>query len=305
MARSSRKLSHLLQYAALVCLGLLLRTLPIDLSSRAMGGFWRTIGPRSRRQGRVLRNLRIAFPGLEENAHAAIARRQWDNLGRTFAESFQIDRILADPSRIVIRDEVGLRARLAGSGRGLVVVSLHTANWEVAGVAVHGVLPVAGLYQRLTNPLADSYVRTMRERVFTAGLFAKGPETVGRITRLVRSGHAVAMLADLRERRGRPVVFFGRETTANPFPAMLARRLGVPVLAGRAIRGMDARFVLEGVEIPVPMTDNVGDDVAVLTQAIQDQFEAWVRERPGEWMWVHDRWKETRETSGPERPART
>jgi Kdo2-lipid IVA lauroyltransferase/acyltransferase len=32
------------------------------------------------------------------------------------------------------------------------------------------------------------------------------------------------------------------------------------------------------------------EDVYATTALIQNCFEAWIRERPGEWMWVHRRW---------------
>jgi KDO2-lipid IV(A) lauroyltransferase len=85
---------------------------------------------------------------------------------------------------------------------------------------------------------------------------------------------------------------------------MAARRLGIPLLAGRAIRLPGSRFRLQVVEIEVPVTDDAKADVAAATQAITDQFDAWIRERPGEWMWVQDRWRldsgkpQHRQTSG-------
>jgi Kdo2-lipid IVA lauroyltransferase/acyltransferase len=279
------------EYAALrMALGVF-RALPLDAASWLMGALWRRVGPWTHRHARVMRNLALAFPDAGPAERRAIAALQWENLGRTFAEGFQVDRILRDPSRIRMNDPAGLRERLARSGKGLMVVSLHTANWEVAAAALHGVFRVVGLYRRLRNPLSDRYVRALREHVFDGGLLSRAPDTPGRIMRWVRDGNAAAMLADQREEAGIRVAFFGRETTASPFPAMVARRLGVPLLAGRAIRVRGARFVLEGVEILVPRTDDPQADVAALTQAIQTQFERWIRERPEEWMWVHDRWR--------------
>ena len=87
---------------------------------------------------------------------------------------------------------------------------------------------------------------------------------------------------------------FGKPMLANPFPAMTARRLGTPLIAGRAVRLQGSRFRVEGIEIPVPVTDDPHADVRVATQALHDQFDAWIRERPGEWMWIHDRWRQSR-----------
>ena len=113
----------------------------------------------------------------------------------------------------------------------------------------------------------------------------------------VRSGGSIGMLADQREKKGVEVEFFGQNTRANPFPAMIARRLNVPLIVGRTIRLSGARFRVEAEEITVPRSEDVSADVQIVTQAIQDRFEAWIREYPGQWMWVHDRWR-------PGRPRR-
>ena len=128
--------------------------------------------------------------------------------------------------------------------------------------------------------------------VFDGGLFTKGLKTPGLIMQWLRAGNGIGVLVDSREARGIPVTAFGRPTLANPFPAMAARRLGIPLVAGRPVRLPGSRFRVELVEIPVPVTDDVKADVRSATQALSDQFDAWIRDRPGEWMWVQNRWGE-------------
>jgi KDO2-lipid IV(A) lauroyltransferase len=133
----------------------------------------------------------------------------------------------------------------------------------------------------------------LRRSVFDGALFTKGLKTPGQVMRWLRDGNGVGLVADGREARGIAVTAFGRPTLANPFPAMAARRLGIPLLAGRAIRLPGSRFRLQVVEIEVPVTDDAKADVRAATQALTDQFDAWIRERPGEWMWVQNRWGES------------
>lgn len=278
-----------LEYALLRLAATLVRALPVEVGPALMGKAWRLVGPRTARHQRALRNLALAFSDLADEERRRIAAAQWDNLGRTFAESLQIDRIVADPRRVEFSISPALEARVRPAG-GLVVVSMHTANWEVSAFPIRRYRSVAGLYQRLQNPLSDAYVAGLRNHVFNGGLFTKGAETPARIMQWVREGNAVAMLVDHRENRGIGVTVFGKPTLANPFPAIVARRLGVPLVAGRAMRLPGTRFRMEALEIAVPVTDDSQADVKAATQAVQDQFEAWIRERPGEWMWVQDRW---------------
>lgn len=274
----------------------ILRIMGIDAASGLMGRIWQAIGPLTARHRRVVDNLHQAFPDMPPGQLAAIARLQWNNLGRTFAESFMIDRFFGDTARIEFRQH-DLTDRIARSEKGFVMVSLHTGNWELISVPVAGNFKLTGLYQKLSNPLADRYLCKMREMVYRGGLLAKSVNTPRSVMKIVRAGGGVGMLADQREKKGVEVAFFGRDTRANPFPAMIARRLDVPLIAGRTIRLSGARFRVEAQEIAVPRTDDANADVQAATQAIQDRFEAWIQEYPGQWMWVHDRWR-------PGRPRR-
>jgi KDO2-lipid IV(A) lauroyltransferase len=285
-----------LEYAGLRVFVFCLRALPLELAAAVMGRLWARFGRFSVRHRRALANLRLAYPELSEAARLRIARQQWDNLGRTVVESLRIDRIIRDPSRVELKISPALDARMREPG-GKVVASMHSANWEVAALPIRRYRRVIGLYQRITNPLVDAHVVGLRAGVFDGGLLTKSPDTARRIIDWVRAGNAMAMLADHREARGIAVTSLGRATLANPFPALVARRLGVPLVAGHAVRLPGSRFRVEAVEIPVPVTGDPKSDVQIATQALQDQFDAWIRERPGEWMWVQDRWGEKRRPS--------
>jgi len=285
-----RQLRYRLEHAVLVSVASILRAMPLDFASAAMGWLWETFAPRTGRHARVMRNLAIAFPEKSLAEREEIARRQWNNLGRTFAESFSSDR-LAESDRVEVRIDPALLERVKEPGVGLVVVGAHMANWEVASLAIPPELSAIGLYQALKNPFSDAYITGMRRRVFPGGLLSKSHSTPRRVMEHVRTGNAVAILADHREGKGIPVTFFGTPTTANPFPAMVARRLRIPLVAGRVIRDGGARFIVDAVELDYPVSEDPTADVAALTQMIQSTFEGWIRERPGEWMWVHDRWK--------------
>lgn len=285
-------LRHHLEFALLRLVEFGLRALPVESGAALMGGVWRFAGPLTRRQKRVSLNLANALPGLGEAERRRISAEQWDNLGRTFAEALMIDKLVTDPARVELSISAELEARLRQPG-GQVFVSMHSGNWELAALPARRFRPVAGIYQRMSNPLSDRHIRALRERVFDGGVFPKGADTLRRVTKWVRDGNAIAMLADQRESRGIPVTLFGLPALANPFPAILARRLGAVLVAARCIRLPGSRFRVEAVE--VPLAD--GEDAQATTQALQNQFETWIRERPGEWMWTQDRWR-------PEPPGR-
>jgi KDO2-lipid IV(A) lauroyltransferase len=231
----------------------------------------------------------LAFPSLPEAERERIALAMWGDLGRVFAESFLIDRIL-DQDRIDDRtDHLLTEARQAG--RGIVFVSLHTGNWElVVTPANKAGISVAGVYQRVKNPWVDHYLVESRRERYSRGLFAKGSDIALKLIRIGRDGGAVAMLADLRDRRGAAVPYFGHAAPSTTFPALLSRSTHSLLIAARVVRTGPVRFAIEGEIIEVPRTPDRDADILEGTRLIQARFESWVREHPEQWMWAHRRW---------------
>jgi KDO2-lipid IV(A) lauroyltransferase len=214
----------------------------------------------------------------------------WSNLGRVFAESWMFDRIVRSNR---IDDRSGsILTSLQASGKGTVFVCLHSGNWELAIVPVIASgLKAASVYQRVKNPLVDAWVLAGRRERFPRGLFPKGADVGRRLMRVVREGGAVAILADLRDRRGVSVPFFGRPAPSTIFPALLSRTSSdATLIAARIVRTKGVHFVFELVPIAVSQTEDRDADIVEATAAIQATFEKWIREHPEQWMWSHRRW---------------
>lgn len=268
-----------------------LHLLPVDFGSAFMGWCWRLVAPHTQRHRRALAHLALAFPEKSLEERRAIALAMWSNLGRVFAESLMIDRIISSPDRL--QDLANpLIEEIKSRKVGIVCVSLHTGNWELAVTpALRAGVDSAGVYQRLRNPFVDALVLRLRARLYPRGLFAKGPEIGRPLLRMVRQGGTVGMLGDLRERRGLPVPFFGRPARSTTFPALLARGGNGVLMVMRAVRLKGARFSINAEEIAMPRTGDREADIAEATRLIQSRFESWIREYPSQWMWTHRRWR--------------
>lgn len=288
-------LRYRLEYALLRLIIGLVRLLPLDAAVKSSAFMWRLIAPRLRRHKRALENLAIAYPEKTPEEREAIAYAMWANLGRVMAETMQLDRILADPSRIIIRTEAF--ARYADKVGPIVGVSLHMGNWELAiwPLAQSGKDPAA-IYRKVNNPYVDRYLRAQRRALYPGGLFAKGTaaesqRVVRIITDFVKSGGRLGIVSDLHDNAGLPVPFFGTPAKSVIAPALIARRTGARIWMARCLRvGTESRFVIDMQELHVPRTPNLGDDIKVATAAMQQHFEHWIREAPEQWMWSNRRW---------------
>ncbi len=208
----------------------------------------------------------------------------WENLGRTFAETFRLAEIAA-----------GARVKIAAPAEfdqdaARVVCAAHQANWEVAVLGVSAKARAAGVYQRIKNPMVDARVLKMRRFLYPGGLYPKTPAALRHLIRHAREGGTLAVLADQRDFRGPRVAFFGAPAPSTPFPAMVARSLGIRLYAGELIREPHVRFSINLIEIALPQTEDREADIVAATAALQAEFERMIRRHPDQWMWSHRRW---------------
>ena len=280
-------LKYRLEYGVVRAVASLLALLPLETASNLSAWLWRRIAPRLKRHQRALANLAAAFPDMPAPERERLACDMWEVLGRIFAESFYLREIFAS-DRL---DTSGLEILRDYEGRGLVICAPHQGNWEVAtmGLVRLGRGP-AGLYQRVKNPLVDAYLRDVRAPFYPAGLFAKDPATPLKLMRILKRGGCLAMLADLREHSGVRVPFFGREAPSTPFPALMARNLGIPLFAGKIVREPGVRFRISVEKIEFPVTADKDADILAATASLQAAFERSIRAHPEQWMWAHQRW---------------
>jgi KDO2-lipid IV(A) lauroyltransferase len=278
-----------LEFAGLWLAIVLARAIPVQAASWLSGNIWRLIAPRLRRHKRALANLELAYPEKSLGEREAIAAAMWENLGRTFIESFRI-KTLTQSDRIVFEPAQGFDEAARGA-KPFIVCGLHLGNWEILA---HGGqrlgVSLIGVYQRLSNPHIEILLHSIRAPLYKAGLTPKTPLAARVLLRAIKNGACPCFLADLRDDNGPFVPFFGQPARSTVFPALLARTTGVPLYAGAAFRRPGGRFSIRIAPILMPQTNNSAADALVATQALQRQYEAFIREAPEQWMWAHRKW---------------
>jgi len=292
-----------IEYALLRLLIGIVRLCPLDLASDISAKLTQMIARGSRRHRNAIANLEVAYPEKTPEQREEIAMEMWDNIGRVIVESMLIDRILADPERIEI-ENLPMVLRYKDKMGATIAATMHMGNWELASwpLAVAG-SRTAAVYRLVKNPYVDTYLQEKRKSLFPGGLFGKGRsknkstgfETARMLGRFLRQRgrHDTASLgfvADLYDRNGIPVAFFGQQVKFSSFPALLVRRLNARMWIGRCIRtGKQSRFRVNVIEVKVPRTGNEEQDIQTITASMIMQFEEWIRETPGQYMWANKR----------------
>ena len=288
---------QIFEYIGFLLIYGLLRTLPLEAGVKLTAALWKIIAPRLYRHKRAIYNILRAIPTLTSEQAEFIIQDMWTNLGATMAESFQLDRIYKEKTRITWNPTTEAR-ELLSSRSDVIFVSGHLGNWEVSAVAASlSGHDIAGVYQKVLNPHVENHVYSSRLPFYKAGLFPKGHRTVLALKNCLKEGNSIALMADLRDIRGELVDFFGIPAPSSIFPALLARHSGCPLLGVRSVRTGVCQFRVDVVVIPAVFSDNRDADIRNTTITIQSLFECWVSEYPEQWMWAHRRWDYRRPNS--------
>ncbi|MCI0369943.1 MAG: lysophospholipid acyltransferase family protein [candidate division NC10 bacterium] len=267
---------------------------------RLLGRLWYAVDARHRKI--ALENLARAFGDRTTAAEReAIARSHFIHLGYTFVETCRLRGLSAARLEQVVRVEgVEHLQRARERGRGVVVVTAHFGSWEVLARAWLLLGEAADIVARpLDNPFLEAWIAGIR----TAGGNQVIPKrhAFRHLVETLRRGGTVAMLIDqnVARERGVFVDFFGTPACTTTAATLAARRTGAALLPVVCPRRTPGRFTVRiGKEIPVAVTGDHRRDILATTAEASAVLEAFIREHPEQWFWVHRRWKTRPEGEG-------
>ncbi|SER52364.1 KDO2-lipid IV(A) lauroyltransferase [Tranquillimonas rosea] len=249
---------------------------------------------------RVRENLAYVLPDLPEAEIVRIVRAVPDNAGRSLAELYSgaefLERVGPTPLRGpgVETLEAGLRARTP-----MVLVTGHFGNYDAfRAVMKHRGEPLGALYRPMRNAaLNDRYVQAMAQ---LSSVHAADRKGIVAIMRHLKNGEPVAVVSDIYAEGGLPVTFFGKTAPTAGSIAEWAVKFDAPMIPIFSIRQDDGLSFDIVVEEPIPH-----GTVEEMMQTYNDRVEAQARAHPGQWFWIHRRWKPHRQraraaaTTGP------
>jgi KDO2-lipid IV(A) lauroyltransferase len=248
-----------------------------------LGAFLARWLPVARR--RIDRNLALVRPDMAKPERDALARAVGDNFGRLLAEYSRMPELAGDPDLYDVEGAEHL-ANAARAGKGVVLVTAHFGNWEIVRFAARRLgTQVAIIYRAFNNPGFDAIAQTY---VSVAGtpVLHKGRKGSRELMRHVMKGGAAMILIDQRQTGAPLIPFLGVEAETATSAAALALRTGAALIPARAIRLPDGRRFQVSFEPPV-----AHDNPLEMTRALNDRISAWIAAHPGQWFWLHRRWR--------------
>ncbi len=279
---------HWLVNAVLVGLIRFALLLPYETRVRFVGRMVRAvIGPLAGYKASALANLQQIWPHKTEAEHAEIANACLDNAGRTFIENYSArdfparmaDNQISGPGWQALQDANAAK-------RPVILVTGHYGNYEATRAALvsHG-FSIGGLYRDMSNPYFNAhYVKTMQR--FGGPVFPQGHKGTSGFVRHLKKGGQLVLLFD-QHVFGAPVLdFLGHPAHTAVSAAELALRYDAVLIPFYGIRQKDG-FGFETV-LEAPVAHSTAQE---MTQALNDSLSARIEQDPGQWFWVHRRWR--------------
>lgn len=251
------------------------------------------------RRSVVLENLRRVYGDtLPAPEIVRLAQAHYGHLWRLALEFLRFRWLSAARKAALVRVE-GIDRFVAAQaqGRGVLVLTGHFGNWEVATVAGIAHYPeVRGRFHFVRREIKPRWLDALVTRRFAAAGFGVVGKrgSLDRILELLSARDVIVFPFDQHAGPpdGIPVDFFGEPAWTFRSLAIIALATGAPVLPATSWRGPDGRHVLRFEAPMAPIEcDDTNEAIRRNTRAYNAALERLILERPEQWYWVHRRWK--------------
>jgi KDO2-lipid IV(A) lauroyltransferase len=285
---------RLVQYLAVRLLQGILSHLPLPAVrsfARATGRFFAWTGYR---RDVVRENIGKAFPELSEDSRRKMSLQSYESIAVTLFEFMLFPSMSPDDlhERVNIVNPEVMQNEIR-KGKGLLFLTAHHGSWELFAQAAGVAASTDG--RLLMKVQSNAYIAAEVNRWRTHFGLKTTPTSTGvrEIVSILQKGGWVVIAADQSaSKESIPVPFFGRLVPTFQGPAALALKTGASIVLGVAERAKDDTYRVEFERIPHEDLDrDTGDAIRKLTERHVRATERHIRRAPGQWMWMHRRWK--------------
>ncbi len=184
----------------------------------------------------------------------------------------------------------GNMEKALSSGKGVIAVTAHFGPWELLPRAMKLLGFDIGVVGRSLSPRGAADILDKLRR-------KPGVKTIDRnsgaapIVRLLRKNNTLGMLIDQDTRgiQSEFAGFLGRPARTPVAPAVLSRKLKVPVITMHITRQKDSSYLLV-IDEPVFFTKE--DSISDILILLNGRISQWIHDAPEQWVWFHNRWRQ-------------
>ena len=252
----------------------------------------------SKRRKIALENIRQCL-NVDEKESARLAKISTVNLGTIAMEVLNFPRLknmMKSYVKIIgleyLTEYINSPNR---NGRGAVIMTCHSDNWELMGgaFAQYGI-PLVGVAKKQKSAGADKFVNEFRTKI---GMHITYRNGVREMYKMMDEGHFIGLIMDQDVGRNDGVIvkFFNRATNYVTGAASMSRFKSIPIFPAFMHKNLDGTHTLEVFPpLTVEKSSDKRADIQQMTQKLATLTEEHIKKYPEEWFWLHDRWKSMR-----------
>lgn len=253
-------------------------------------------GLKWKRKQIALNNIKIVFPKKTKKERKLIFRESLKNMLKNYFEiayiasgKFTVNEIL----QMVSATGLERLDNMKSMGNGALLYSGHFGNFPLMNIwlAIKG-YPVAAIYKEAKNFPDDSFGNIMRRFNVIPLKYKSDAAMTASIVRALKEGKIVFIQNDQSHPSGIYVNFFDKYVPSPAGPALLAKRLGVPIIPAYIYRESNNHHKITIFD-EIPLQHEVDNEkfMRLNTQIQIDWIAKILKMHPTEWLWLHNRWK--------------
>ncbi len=251
------------------------------------------------RINRAIENLKKSFPQKTWLWHLKVAYSAFVEALQSLIETFWWY-VISSPQRgsdrwkPILRVKTGMvmspefEAVLKDDSNPLVILSAHSSNF--VAIIIAALLtgrPVGVFLKKVKNRPLERLFFKIRYDIGIEHLYVDEEASPIKAARILKNnGIVIALLDQHFGRKGRrKVVFFGRECFIAPGVLVLAKRFKAKIATAFVSRGKDCSLNISFMGF---LNEENDDEIL---QKFTNLLEYHVKKFPGQWAWMHRRWK--------------
>jgi len=228
-----------------------------------------------------------------------VIKENFRNLGRSFAEVVKIYYGLGDHiiKSVKIRGVENF-VKASKKGKGTLIITGHCGNWELTALAAAGNITKIHVVARpVNNPYLNRLIERTRRKYGNKVIYKKG--ALKKILFALSKNETVAILMDQSVVSSEGVIadFLGKKDYTMKTPAVIAMKTGSPVLPVFSRRSGEGHIIEIGGEVALESSEGSEKAVYDNTVKLSQCIEAYIKQYPTQWLWIHRRWKRIKDSA--------
>ena len=246
----------------------------------------------SRAKKTTLTNLKICCPDLNPAEQRKLAKQSLCETAKALMEASKIWQSDWNwlNSQITGESNENLLTEKLQKNRGLIVITLHLGNWEVAAAYLAQKLPLTALYQTSKYAKIDNLILQARQEK-NIQMAPSNPHGIKKLLQALRNKQAICILPDQVPDRntGRIISpFFNKPAWTMSLIHNLIKRTGCEVCYCYALRAEKGFHVYVAGANP----DIANEQLEISTAVMNADLENIVRKAPSQYQWEYKRFRQ-------------